>query len=80
VYSVVDVDRAPFERGAGGTAVASGRDGIPLDPLSEIGLDIVSGHDSKELPIEPKDERPLGPAQTNGALGQGLEDRLEVEG
>ena len=61
-------------------ALASGRDGVPLDEVPELGGDVVSGHHSQELTIEAQDERPLGLAQPDRVLGQRLEDRLEVEG
>ena len=76
----MDVDGAPVEGGTRHAAVASGRDGIPLDEGSELGGDVVGGHDSQKLTVEAEDRRAFGLAEPDGVLGQRLEDRLEVEG
>jgi hypothetical protein len=52
---IVDVDGAPLESGPTDAAPASRSDGILLDECSELGEDVVGGHDSHNLTVEPED-------------------------
>src|SRR5262249_56093212 len=64
-------------RGRGGTG---GGEGIPLDEGLALFGNIVGRDDSEDVPIETIDERTFRLAQPDRVLGQGLENRLQIEG
>ncbi len=78
--SVEDVDRASFESGSRGGALPSGGLRILLEECSRLGGGVVGRNHPQDLSIEAKDAGLPRPAESDGVLGQRLEDRLEIEG
>jgi hypothetical protein len=73
------VDRSAFERGAGRSAVSPRPDRVPLHERPKL-LRGVEGHrHSEQLTVEAEDERLVGFAQPDGALGNRLKYPLQIE-
>jgi hypothetical protein len=56
----------------------SRRDRIAIDEVPDLRSDVVGCHRSKQSAVEPKDERSLSLAQSDGVLGDRVEHRLHV--
>ena len=77
---IEDLDRALLQGSTTGAASPSRLDRILLLECSQLRRDVVGGHHSQHLPVEPEDQRVLALAQLDGVLGHRLEHRLQIEG
>ena len=73
------MDHPAFERGAGGSAVPAGPDGMLHHPIPKLRCGVVGRRHTQQLAIETEDERPVGPAQPGRTFDHGFEHRLQIE-
>src|SRR5215813_4114005 len=73
------MDRASLQARPGGGAAASRRDGILLEERLELWRHVLGRHWPQDATIETPDQAALRLAQPYSVLGQGAEDRLEIE-
>src|SRR5215475_1704976 len=81
VGSDIDVvNCSPLERRAATMAVSINGEGVLLDIPLKLGRDVVAGRKAQVFSIEARNKSARGPAEFDGALDEGRENGMEIEG
>ena len=78
--NIVDVGGPAFKRGAGSTALPSGRYWMLRYPLLKLRRKNESDRHPQAFAVETEDERPVRPAQPDRTLGNCFEHSVKIEG